>query len=87
MMMLGFGSGLDFSEETGYRSVSLDQIPLLPHLSLDTHTHTHTCRAQQALSVYTWFIPGCRDVFHKANCDDGCRDLADMLGWKVSTTQ
>jgi NAD-dependent deacetylase sirtuin 2 len=22
-------------------------------------------------------------VFHKANCDDGCRDLADMLGWKA----
>ena len=28
-------------------------------------------------------IPLSRDVFHKANCDDGCRDLADMLGWKV----
>ena len=31
-------------------------------------------------------IPLSRDVFHKANCDDGCRDLADMLGWKVRTT-
>ncbi|CAI8011935.1 NAD-dependent protein deacetylase sirtuin-2 [Geodia barretti] len=42
MRLMGFSSGLDFGEETGYR-----------------------------------------DVFHKANCDDGCRDLADMLGWKA----
>lgn len=41
MRMLGFNSGMDFSEESGYR-----------------------------------------DVFQEGTCDDGCKELAEILGWK-----
>lgn len=70
MILFGQTGGMDFDEETAYRYVYTVAIATLWGVCYTSNVCVHE--------------PFYRDVFHQSTCDDGCLELARLLGLGVS---
>ena len=76
MAIFGHPGGLDFDEKTAYRYITNFNYYYIPmYLVVFLTIYTYTILFPALLAH--------RDVFHQSTCDEGCLELARLLGLDV----